>query len=279
MSYSPIETDAGTNKNLLSEEESAKWGPDEKVKTMRFPSWWKVILYPIVLAIVFTFGGLAGYRWNDIDGLCSHHVSQYSPLFNDVDIKYHVEEFNGEFINQNIYRQDASPEVDAAWEALGTDYRPLRVPPEDGEKSGISSDHVKINDEYGGGYPANLEGLHHLHCLNLLRKSLYYNYDYYHERGEGAFVNADHVVRIHVSHCLDILRQQLMCTIDTGVLGRVWVFPDEPTPFVDFNTKHKCKNFDAIRQWAEDNQLPEQPPTNFIQQLPKKGERVYKEIP
>lgn len=70
-----------------------------------------------------------------------------------------------------------------------------------------------------------------------------------------------------------------MCTVDTGVLGQVWVFPDEPTPFVDFNTKHKCKNFDAIRQWAEDNQLPEQPPPNFIQQIPKEGEKVYKEIP
>ena len=70
-----------------------------------------------------------------------------------------------------------------------------------------------------------------------------------------------------------------MCTVDTGVLGQVWVFPDKPTPFVDFNTKHKCKNFDAIRQWAEDNQLPEQPPPNFIQQAPKKGEKVYKEIP
>ncbi|KAI9038107.1 oxidase ustYa family protein [Aspergillus affinis] len=259
MSYSPIQTDAGSNKNLLSEEESAKWGPGEKVKEKRYPSCWKVILYPILVAIVFAFGGLAGYHWSDMDELCSHHVSQDSPLFKDVEVQYHVEQFNGEFINQNIYREDASPEVDAAWEALGTDYRPLRVPPEYGEKSGISPDQVKINDEYGGGYPANLEGLHHLHCLNLLRKSLYYNYDYYHDRGEGAFVNPDHVVRIHV--------------------WRVWVFPDEPTPFVDFNTKHKCKNFEAIRKWAEDNQLPEQPPPDFIQQLPKKGEKVYKEIP
>jgi hypothetical protein len=28
--------------------------------------------------------------------------------------------FNGSFYKEDIYRQDPSPEVDAAWEALGT---------------------------------------------------------------------------------------------------------------------------------------------------------------
>lgn len=38
-----------------------------------------------------------------------------------MNVGYHVEQFDGAFIKENIYRQDASPEVDAAWEALGTD--------------------------------------------------------------------------------------------------------------------------------------------------------------
>lgn len=33
---------------------------------------------------------------------------------------------------------------------------------------------------------------------NLLRQSLYYNYDYYHTRGEGPFTNNDYIVRRHV---------------------------------------------------------------------------------
>jgi hypothetical protein len=28
-------------------------------------------------------------------------------------------------------------------------------------------------------------------------------------------------------------------------------------PFVDFNTKHKCKNFEDIRAWAEMHQMTE----------------------
>lgn len=38
-----------------------------------------------------------------------------------MDVKYHVQQYNGSFLHENIYRQDAGPEVDEAWEALGTD--------------------------------------------------------------------------------------------------------------------------------------------------------------
>jgi hypothetical protein len=36
---------------------------------------------------------------------------------------------------------------------------------EEAGKSGLASDQVKIREDYGGGYPAHVEGLHHLHCL------------------------------------------------------------------------------------------------------------------
>lgn len=67
-----------------------------------------------------------------------------------------------------------------------------------------------------------------------------------------------------------------MCTVDTGVLGQVWVYPDKPEPFVDFNTKHTCKNFEAIREWAEGRQLPEDPPEDFLE---RPGKVVWGEIP
>ena len=86
-----------------------------------------------------------------------------------------------------------------------------------------------------------------------------------------------------IAHCLDILRQQLMCTVDVGVLGQVWFQPNENKPpgaFVDFNTMHKCRNFDAIRNWAEKHQLPEveKIPADFLES-PKKGDRIYHSVP
>ncbi|KAL3449134.1 hypothetical protein BJX65DRAFT_294668 [Aspergillus insuetus] len=129
------------------------------------------------------------------------------------------------------------------------------------------SHYFPIRDIYSGGYPANVEGLHHLHCLNLLRQSLYYSYEYYHARGKEAFKNDDFIVRKHVPHSLDILRQQLICTIDTG----------HPSPFVDFNTEHRCRNFEDIRVRAESNQLPKKTPRDFLRP-PGAEDRVFHRV-
>ena len=42
-----------------------------------------------------------------------------APILDDVDISYQEEDFDGRFVEENIYRQVGSPEVDAAWEDLG----------------------------------------------------------------------------------------------------------------------------------------------------------------
>lgn len=69
-----------------------------------------------------------------------------------------------------------------------------------------------------------------------------------------------------------------MCTVDTGVIGQVWIYPENPEPYVDFNTRHKCKNFEEIRKWTENNQLPESPPEDFLQQ-PGPDDWIYKVMP
>jgi hypothetical protein len=73
------------------------------------------------------------------------------------------------------------------------------VPPSLAARSGLLKSQVQVSPKYGGGYPANVEGLHHLHCLNLLRQGLYFNYDYYSTKGTGAFSNAPNILRVHVS--------------------------------------------------------------------------------
>lgn len=42
-----------------------------------------------------------------------------APVVRDVPIKYDVVRFNGSLLKENIFRQTAGPEVDAAWESLG----------------------------------------------------------------------------------------------------------------------------------------------------------------
>ncbi|KAI6712442.1 hypothetical protein JHW43_005069 [Diplocarpon mali] len=238
---------------------------------------WAALIATLLASITcFGLGTWVGSRTND--GSCLEHVQRYSPILSEVDRSYHTVRFNGSFMKENVFRQGAGPEVDAAWESLGINYRGIAVPVSEGAKSGLKHDHVQISPKHGGGFPANVEGLHHLHCLNLVRQSLYYNIDYYRSQGKGAFVNDDNIVRYHVSHCLDIVRQQLMCTLDTGLLGQIWWDREYPKAFVDFNTEHTCKNFDAIRKWAEERQIPEKVPEDFLKP-PQVGDTIYEAIP
>lgn len=46
-----------------------------------------------------------------------------------------------------------------------------------------------------------------------------------------------------------------MCNVDTAVLGQVWASKDDPIAFPDFNTRHMCKNYEAVREWAEKLQV------------------------
>jgi hypothetical protein len=49
----------------------------------------------------------------------AYHTSLPAPILDDINISYDIVQFDGRFVKENIYRQKAGPEVDAAWEALG----------------------------------------------------------------------------------------------------------------------------------------------------------------
>ena len=65
-------------------------------------------------------------------------------------------------------------------------------------------------------------------------------------------------------HCLEMLRQTLMCNADTTLLFFRWVEErDEPWP--DFNTIHQCRNFESLLTWGKKHQrvnqvVPMKPP-------------------
>ena len=46
-----------------------------------------------------------------------------------------------------------------------------------------------------------------------------------------------------------------MCDADVGVLNYYWV-KRRKTPWANFNTWHKCRNWDNVMQWAEDHSAP-----------------------
>ncbi|TVY67479.1 Oxidase ustYa [Lachnellula suecica] len=300
--YTPVEdrseqgSQPSEDYDQLLSKESQDFNPSFR-KTSRHPNLLHIFLTLIISLFTFALGTwLGSHKLSEpTSQQYLEHVQKYSPILKEVDTSMHMVQFNGSFMKENAFRQGAGPEVDAAWDSIGVNCtsfllspfaqthlappdRSIAIPVSEAAASGLAPDQVQINPVHGGGFPANIEGLHHLHCLNLLRQSLYFNYDYYKNEGKGAFVNEDNIVRFHVTHCMDIIRQQLMCMPDTGVLGQVWWDPAAPKAFVDFNTQHKCKDFEAIRRWAEERQIPAEVPSDFLQP-PKEGDRIFEQIP
>ncbi|KAL9612841.1 MAG: hypothetical protein Q9167_002572 [Letrouitia subvulpina] len=105
---------------------------------------------------------------------------------------------------------------------------------------------VKLSPKQGGGYMASLEVFHQLHCVNLVRQ---YTYKDYYQDKATSFEDPPDLLRIHVDHCLEILRQVVMCHSDLGVLTYNWV-SIRTAPWPNFNTQHKCRDFEAVLGWG-----------------------------
>jgi hypothetical protein len=106
------------------------------------PSWTSRLWSPLCLLVGLTVGAYLGTcyagRTVDLDDQCIKHIAlpcmshschsyqanRVAPVIQEVEIEFETVSFNGSLFKKNAYRQDAGPEVDAAWEALGVDCMP-----------------------------------------------------------------------------------------------------------------------------------------------------------
>jgi hypothetical protein len=51
-----------------------------------------------------------------------------------------------------------------------------------------------------------------------------------------------------------MLRQRLMCTADIGLVTGLWV-EHYGEPYPDFSTRHQCRNFEKVQEWAKKHEL------------------------
>ncbi|WPH04776.1 Hypothetical protein R9X50_00767100 [Acrodontium crateriforme] len=158
---------------------------------------------------------------------------------------------NGSLAFPSIYR-GRGPEVDQAWlDLVQVGLLNLHVSTEQALKMGIDQNKiVRWPPASGGGYLLSLETFHQLHCVNLLRKTSYWNFDYYHARAEVEqdFQHLDQLPT-HVDHCLEMVRQHLMCTADPTLISHHDV-PEHELPWPDYSTVHHCRDFERIQAWA-----------------------------
>ncbi|KAI0162296.1 hypothetical protein GGR57DRAFT_517635 [Xylariaceae sp. FL1272] len=185
----------------------------------------------------------------------SRHTAYYSPALESMMPHWgprlwaqHVLESN-----ESIWRQPPSDNVDAAWNRV-TDVAMLQITREQLLRLGKDPrnavhtplEWVNVNEDER--YLAIIDGMHLLHCLNSMRKSLYHNYHHYFPDGYPSSFGA------HLSHCQETLAHWLMCQPSIEFISFGWYQRREP-PFPDFDITRKCVDFERILDWQNENRI------------------------
>ncbi|KAK7729246.1 hypothetical protein SLS53_009311 [Cytospora paraplurivora] len=180
-------------------------------------------------------------------GYCSNKTHAYSPINDVLEEDYVDYWFKGSLWYDSPYKGPPTPEVNKAWDEL-LEYGAISVTAEDIQRIGHNLTAVQYPQELGGGYLAIAMGTHHIHCLRYIWKD---HHMAYFPETEATREGAPEMYERHYEHCIDYIRQEIMCNFDPGIIPFYWVNQhDQPTP--DGNTFHRCMNWDHIQAWLKD---------------------------
>jgi hypothetical protein len=140
---------------------------------------------------------------------------------------------------------------------------PIIVPSDESQYFDFGPDTLKVeagqkNAPYAGA-PAKIQAQHFLHCVNLLRMGLWYNHDYYRNSKHPSFNDAQDVMygpytlgELHTAHCVDQLRQLIMCDVDISVVPFQPDKTDDLKNYLDFAQRRQCHDWQSMMSWHQD---------------------------
>lgn len=213
-----------------------------------------------------------------------HMAYKLAPVYNMMNVPFVTSYVDGspapnESDPTHIYRLSPSPEVDAAWDRLNELNKIFPVSSSDIVRMG-KDPALAVEVPPSWGFPSDkpymmgIEAFHQLHCLNALRKGLVTNYDYYWGARYGFTPPA--VFTRHLNHCVDILRQHLMCHADLEGFVFNWR-ETQVKPYADFDIKKKCIDFNYLLEFAESHRNQHQ--TELWKLLEKPEDARQREAP
>ena len=155
---------------------------------------------------------------------------------------------------REIWSQPPSPAVDKAWLEV-TAYGNAWMTSADLLRAGRNlSISVQWPPHAGFGndaYPVISDVKHRIHCLDRIRKDLYFDY-YWKETYPGGNVTRLH--QSHTEHCVSILLQGLVCDANTDFLSYGW-YEGYDHPFINFDYDRKCGDFTGISNWLQAHEV------------------------
>ncbi|KAH7390059.1 hypothetical protein BKA64DRAFT_757038 [Cadophora sp. MPI-SDFR-AT-0126] len=142
-----------------------------------------------------------------------------------------------------IYTGAPSDELEAAWHKLMR-YANIRVPESEIRRLDRMENSVRFTD--GSGYFGQMTVFHHLHCIKRIHKFLNVEHYWPNATAEELFL-----LRAHNFHCLDTLRQAIMCHGDTSLITFKWG-TKQPVPSANWSTPHTCRSWEALEEWNKE---------------------------
>lgn len=227
--------------------------PVEPPSTVRSYGWY----YALLFTFTHTCTAILAYSFAKYySSFPANELEHLSSWMSSVDRGYRTLSFNP-FEEPNAFTAPtsiANDTVEDRWLDLGAYANPVLIPQEFAHDFGLNpSKHVLIDPtQHDVPYPAylaNVQALHQLHCVDYLRQGLFYNYDYYRSLHSIAMNETEDKVTHHLAHCVDSLRQMIMCESDARIAPYL-----RETLKPDFAQPKRCRNFEALRRFAVEHQ-------------------------
>ncbi|KAI1123880.1 hypothetical protein F5Y10DRAFT_42684 [Nemania abortiva] len=154
------------------------------------------------------------------------------------------------------FKGEPSEELDAVWADL---LHALNIRITDEEMTMLGENKTNRVQVTGGDpnkehdYVGVLGVYHHMHCLNNIRRMLHY--DYYESRMAGQ-KHLEGFSKEHSDHCINTIRQALMCHANLGVYTSEWDYKlHNPSRSLESRSSTTCVRWDTLNSWARERAL------------------------
>ncbi|KAM3519678.1 hypothetical protein NHJ13051_007334 [Beauveria bassiana] len=163
------------------------------------------------------------------------------------------------YVFKMAFLDDISPyqgwpddEKDRLWQDMYSKGMAVRIDEESARRLINKTEHAPvIGMEHD--YVVGLDVFHQLHCLNMIRQSIYpkrYNSSIIRQDG-----TIDFLAWSHLDHCIEAIRESLTCSADVSAVPYRW-HPETKIAEPDIRSVHVCRNFTKIRDWAFERFVP-----------------------
>ncbi|KAF1952563.1 hypothetical protein CC80DRAFT_572307, partial [Byssothecium circinans] len=179
--------------------------------------------------------------------------------------------FDGTMDRKSPYKGPPNHDVDVKWDKI-LPLRVMSIPEPIFQTLNASNSSVKTPSylDLPPGRIALFDTMHHLHCVRELWKSAYPNY-YTAAQRLTPSQHDDYIA--HLDHCVDMLRQKLMCDSSSHLITYNWL-KGHSHPHPNFNVEHKCKSYDDILEMEDRWGIKDLPKDGFVRGMYGEGEVV-----